>query len=232
MYGIWILLLLIATAALPAIIVFLWFRSKNSPVTLPWFLISLVAGIISLVIAAMIQDFVPASGGDGLGSIFFSIFVRIALVEELSRIVVLVPLLIAVKHRRNHCDTIDLPFAAALGFVAGVGFSILESAFHGMTDIKVILLRAFTVAPLHGACGIRVGAAMAFFAGKNWVKAVFIFLSAVFIHGAYNLTIVSPALSSVLAVLIAFTALFSSLPYLKAAGRDDENIVIPTELKP
>ncbi|MCL2069886.1 MAG: PrsW family intramembrane metalloprotease [Treponema sp.] len=225
---VWVLLLLIVAAALPAIIAFLWFRAKKIPVTLPWFLASLAAGLISLLIAALIQGFLPAFGGDGLGTIFFTIFVRIALLEELSRLFALVPLLLIIRRRRS----IDAPFVAAVGLAAGLGFAMLESAFYGMADFRITLLRAFTAAPLHGACGIRVGAALAFFIGKNRVKAVFLLISAVFIHGAYNLAIVSPALISVLAILIAIAALFSSLQYIKAEEDDDENSFNTTYTQP
>jgi RsiW-degrading membrane proteinase PrsW (M82 family) len=216
---VWVLLLLIVAAALPAIIAFLWFRARKIPVNLPWFLVSLVAGLISLFIANLIQGFFPAFGNGRLGPVFFDIFVRIALLEELSRLFALTPLLLIISRRRG----IDVPFAAAVGLAAGLGFAMLESAFYGMADFRITLLRAFTAAPLHGACGIRVGTAMALFADKRRTKAVFFLFSAVFIHGAYNLAIVSQAFSSVLAVLIAIAALFSSLPYIRAAEEDDGN---------
>ncbi|MCL2382071.1 MAG: PrsW family glutamic-type intramembrane protease [Treponema sp.] len=213
MSEIWILALLLLTAALPVGIALCWFRIRKLPVTLPYFLAALAAGLVSLLAAALFQSlFPPFSGRGGAGQVFFNVFFRIALIEEASRLIVLVPLFRALGRRRN----MDASFCAALGLVAGLGFAMLESAFYGITDANIALLRAFTAAPLHGACGIRVGAA-AFFFARNPAKAVFLFVFAVLIHGAYNMMIVSGGLPSALAVLVAFTALFSSLPLLKAA---------------
>jgi RsiW-degrading membrane proteinase PrsW (M82 family) len=188
MYGIWILLLLILTAALPAIIVFFWFRSRKSPInlTLPWFLSSLAAGIVSFIVAATIQALFVPYNGEGLWPVFFGIFVRTALVEEASRIIALVPFLKALKNRRN-----ETAFCAAIGLIAGLGFAVIESAYYGMSDINITLLRIFTAVPLHAACGIRAGTAV-FTAPQHPARAFFLFISSVLIHGAYNLMIVSP----------------------------------------
>ena len=221
MSGIWILLLLILTSALPAIIVFFWFRARKSAVTLPWFLVSIVAGIISLLLVALIQRiFLPPGGNgkDGLGLLFFGIFVRIALFEEASRLVTLIPLIKAGNRRHN----MDRTFGAALGLAAGLGFAMIENASYGIADINIALIRAFTAAPLHGACGIRAGVSVFTFR-QHPVRALFLFISAVLIHGAYNLMIVSPALPSVLAILVAFAALFGSLYYVREPGIDPEN---------
>ena len=224
MNGTWILLLLILTAALPVIIVFIWLRTKKSPVTLPWFLVSLTAGIVSLLAAALIQNFIPSLTGNRRGGpwpVFFDFFIRIALVEEASRLFTLIPLLRIGSQRRK----MNRAFCGALGFAAGLGFATLESAFYGIADVNITLLRTITAAPLHGACGIR--ASLAFFYHKQYpVKAFFLYIFAVLIHGAYNLMIASPALPSILAVLIAIVALLSTLPYLVTADGDEENLFI------
>ena len=210
MNGIWILLLLILTAALPAIIAFFWFRSRKSAVTLPWFLASLSAGIISFVIAALIQDLFIPFRQEKPEALFFSIFIRIALVEEASRLVTLIPF----RKARKNLNNANRAFGAALGLAAGLGFAVIESAFHGITDLNIAVLRAFTAAPLHGACGIRAGAAV-FAVDQYPAKGIRLFISTVLIHGAYNLIIVSPAIPSALAIFVALTALFSSLIYIK-----------------
>jgi len=215
MNELWILLLLILAAALPVILVFCYFRLRKSALTLPFFLVSLSAGILSLFAAALLQNLFPYMRGQGGPfPVFYNIFFRIALIEEFSRIVTLVPLFMVIKRRKN----IDASFCAAVGLSAGLGFAMLESAFYGLADVNIALLRAFTAAPLHGACGIRVGVAVFFFS-RYPVKALFLFIFAVLIHGAYNMMLTSPALPSVLAILVAFTALFSSLPFLKAADK-------------
>jgi len=217
MSGIGILLLLIITAALPVIIVFIWFKAARSPITLPWFLASLAAGIVSLLAAILIQRLFPPPSTDGLAAILFGIFIRVALVEEASRLVGLVILLNVIKR----CRKMDVSFGAAVGFISGLGFALMESAFYGISDIGIILLRAVTAAPLHAACGIRVS--VAFLAIREQpARALFLFISAVLIHGAYNLMIVSPALPSVLAIPIALAALFASIHYFtKPSGEAD-----------
>jgi len=225
MNGIFVLLLLIFASALPVIVVFFIFRARKSAVTLPWFLASLATGIISLFIVALIQRLFSSSGGvvtGSLGSIFFDIFIRIALVEELSRLITVFPLVIAGRRRLN----MDRAYGAALGLTAGLGFAMIENASYGITDINIALLRAVTAAPLHGACGIRAGMA-AFIFRQHPGKALFLFITATLIHGAYNLMIVSPALPSILAVPIAFAALFASLVYFGHSESDDENSIFP-----
>jgi len=226
MNGILLLLLLILAATLPGIVVFIWFRARKSAVTLPWFLLSIMAGIVSLLAAAFIQSFFPPKQ-DGLGDLFFGVFIRIALVEEISRLVTLIPIFIAASHTRKT----GVPFGAALGLVTGIGFAILENAFHGIADINITLLRAFTAAPLHGACGIQAGIAVFIFT-KSPGKALFYFITAILIHGAYNLIIISPALPSALAIIIALSALFASLPLLKTSNTDHENSLSPPRFQP
>ena len=210
MMGTWILLLILLSSALPAIIVFIWLKVSNSPVTLLWMLASLVAGILSFIGAALIQSFFTLASQYSFGTMLFDIFIRIAMLEEASRIITLVLLLIAA----SKLEDLDWNIGATLGLIAGLGFALIESAYHGLSDINITMLRAFTAAPLHGACGIRTGAAVFTF-GSNKGKSVFYFLSAVIIHGAYNMAIISPAIPSALAILIAITAFLASLTYIK-----------------
>jgi RsiW-degrading membrane proteinase PrsW (M82 family) len=222
MDGIWVLLLLILTAALPVIIVFLWLRAIKSPVTPPWFLASLAAGMLSLLAAVLIQKFFPPPGMDRLRAVFFGVFIRIALVEEASRLISLFPLLNKSKSRLNA----DRSFAAVVGLTSGVGFAMIESAFYGISDIDITLLRAVTAAPLHGACGIRAGAAL-YEVNKHPVKALSLFTFAVFIHGAYNLIIVNPLFPSILAAPIVIAAFFASMRFTKAPDQADDNCLPP-----
>jgi RsiW-degrading membrane proteinase PrsW (M82 family) len=100
--------------------------------------------------------------------------------------------------------------ASAAGLVAGLGFAALEGAVYGASDAGIALLRIFTAAPLHGACGARVGAAAVMFRERT-AQALFRFLSAAFIHGIYNFMILMPGFPSIIAVVIALSALVSSI---------------------
>jgi len=212
MNGIWILLLLIIAAIFPAIVVFFWLRSRKPSITLPWFLLSLSAGIISFIVAAMIQTLFALDKREGVWPVFFNIFIRIALIEEASRIIILFFLNRAAKNRRN-----NIAFGAAIGLIAGLGFAVIESAFYGIANITITLLRIFTAAPLHAACGIRAGAAV-FAAPQHPAKAFFLFISSVFIHGAYNIIIVNPAIPSLLVIPTALIAFFASIYYLSESS--------------
>jgi RsiW-degrading membrane proteinase PrsW (M82 family) len=95
--------------------------------------------------------------------------------------------------------------------VAGFGFAILESAVYGASNPSSTVLRMFTAAPLHGACGSRVGVSLTMFP-KSPVRAVFRFLTAVAIHGVYNFMLIIPGvIPSIAAVLIALSALTMSV---------------------
>ena len=217
----WILLLLIFTAALPVFLAFLLFRRLRLKSLS--FLLSLTAGILALLIAAALQNLLPFPEGRepygrSIASVFFGVFIRIAFIEEFGKYITLRLLLYWTKSRG------DPSFAsgAVAGLAAGLGFAAVESASYGAADIGVALLRAFTAAPLHGACGARAGAAAELW-GKSRVRGALLFFSALMIHGIYDLVILSPGVPSVLAALIALAALGSSLaairPSLRGEGR-------------
>ena len=230
MPGIEILLLILLVSSLPALVVFLWFRLCRYPFTFLQFVFSLLAGAASLFPALFLQGFlagkniIPVTGRRGL---FAGIFIRIALTEELSRLIALFVLLWLFSRFGSGAN----PFApegvaagddtnaagtaapAAAGMVAGFGFAILENAVYAASNPgnTILILRVFTAAPLHGACGARVGVSVTMF-GKKTAPALFRFLTAVAIHGIYNFMLTVPGrLPSAAAVLIALSALASSV---------------------
>ena len=110
----------------------------------------------------------------------------------------------------------------AIGLVAGLGFAILESAVYGAVDTNVILLRAFTAAPLHGACGSRIGAAAVLFR-SNFPQAFLRIVTATAIHGIYNLMVIRPGISSIAAVLIALSAFVTVILTIRGGWSSNEN---------
>jgi len=140
------------------------------------------------------------------------------MVEEASRVIVLFFFEKASKNRWN-----SIAFGAAIGLITGLGFAAIENAYYGLANINITLLRLFTAAPLHAACGIRAGTAVFTFP-QHPVKAFFLFVSSVFIHGAYNLMIINPAIPSFLAILIALVALFASFSYLSDTDSEYESL--------
>ncbi|GHV72612.1 hypothetical protein AGMMS49928_29830 [Spirochaetia bacterium] len=202
MDGLWVLLLLIFTAALPVLLVYVWFKAANIPLSRRWFLLALLAGALSLPLAALMQHFLPLPGG------YWGIFIRIALTEELSRLL-MVFILFRLKKPAPGAKT-GAARGAAVGLLAGLGFALVENAYYGAANIGITLVRSFTAAPLHGACGARIGQA-AEAIRKAPVRALVRFLSAVAIHGMYNFMIVSPGIAPIFPVLVALFALAASV---------------------
>jgi RsiW-degrading membrane proteinase PrsW (M82 family) len=215
MYGLGVLFLLIFISALPVLALYLWFRKRKYPIALPWILASLLAGVVALFFVALAQHLFPPDSRSSMGVLFFKIFVQIALTEEAGRFVV-VFILLALFRRGAGGDQITPSFGAATGLFAGLGFAVVENAFYGAADLRIALLRAVTAAPLHGACGARVGICAAGIC-REPLRTLLRFLAAVIIHGMYNLMIISPGVPAFLSILIAFAALASSLQMIRTA---------------
>ena len=220
MSSVGVLLLLLLISSIPAIAVFIWFRCAHYPFSLPRFSFSLLAGAASFFPALFFQTVLASERWSffltGKWGLITGIFFRIAFTEELSRLIVLI-LLFFVIHRLSAVEQPDSnpvsadTMASAAGLIAGLGFAILESTVYGASNPGNALLRTFTAAPLHGACGFRVGSAIAMFRERR-AQAIFRFLSAVAIHGIYNFMLLIPGLfPSIAAILIALSALASSV---------------------
>jgi RsiW-degrading membrane proteinase PrsW (M82 family) len=214
MQGLWVLTLLILISALPVLLAFIWFRLSGFPLSLPWFLLSLLGGAAALLVAALMQNLVPGSDKTSLRVVLYTLFVRIALLEEAGRFVVL--LLIFSLGRRAGKDSARFTpaYCAATGLLTGLGFAVIETASYGAANVGIALLRAFTAAPIHGACGSRVGLA-ALRCTRTPVRCAAWFFSSVIVHGAYNLLLVSPRTPRILPVLIAFAMLVSSVRIIR-----------------
>jgi RsiW-degrading membrane proteinase PrsW (M82 family) len=234
MPGVGVLIFLLFISSIPAIAVFIWFRLARYPFSLPRFSFSLLAGAVSFFPALFLQSFFSA-GRDifyaaGKWGFIAEIFVRIAFTEEFSRLIVLIILFFFIHRLKSarqqnaelsaniSADTM----ASASGLIAGLGFAILESAVYGASNPGNALLRTFTAAPLHGACGFRAGSSIAMFP-EHPVQAILRFLSAIVIHGIYNFMLMIPGFfPSTAAILIALSALASSIMAIRN-GMKGEN---------
>ena len=212
--------LLIFFAIIPIVPVFLWFRARNfGRLRL---LLSLAAGLLAVIVAGLAQSFFPPPYTQaGIGALLFGVFVRISLIEELSRFLTLFLLFRFTYCRISFPGSSDpVPLAsqgflgAPSGLAAGLGFAAGESIFYGITDSGTAFLRIFTAAPLHAACGTRIGTALGILR-KEPIRASTLILTAVIIHGMYNFFILSPGIPPLLPGLIALSALGSSLLALR-----------------
>lgn len=215
MSGFQYVLILLLSAALPLFLAVFWmFRRRRSFFPLP-FLSALLAGMLSIIPALLLQQLFVNYSGNTLLYLFFRVFIGIALTEEASRLLVLGGLKRIALKKESSGAVSSLFFGPFSGLTAGLGLAMLETASYALHDPGIALLRAFSAAPLHGACGIRVGLAVSVWKDDPG-RAVLLFLSAVALHGMYNLLILVPVFSSYLPVALAFIALASVLGSLRS----------------
>ena len=228
---IWVLFLIIFISSIPLIAVYIWFRVAKYPFSIVKFLIALLAGAATVFPALLFQNMLPDSFPvTGRWSLFFEVFIRVALTEELSRLLILFILFWISNLVISRNSVSEYPAKAvsldkvnqgtATGMIAGLGFALLEGAIYGASDTGILLIRAFTAAPLHGACGSRVGAAAVLFRSHP-VQALFRFFVAAAIHGIYNFMILMPGFPSIAAILIALSALASSLITIRGGWKNN-----------
>jgi len=209
------LFILVLISSIPAIAAFLWFRFARYPFSFLMFSIALLAGAASFFPALLLQNLIRTEIGffglSGKWGLFTEIFIQVALTEELSRFLVLL-ILFAVISRSAAKPVI---MANAAGFIAGFGFAILESAVYGASSPGIALLRAFTAAPIHGACGSRVGSSVLLLR-EHPVRGIFRFLSAVAVHGAYNFLLNIPGrFPPIAAIFISVSVLVSAIQAIR-----------------
>ncbi|MCL2558463.1 MAG: PrsW family glutamic-type intramembrane protease [Treponema sp.] len=230
MAGAGFLVALVGVSAIPAILVFFWFRRSAYPISSRLFLLCFVVGasavFVALVLGAVFSgafSFLAARAG-----LWVEIFFRAPLVEELSRLLLFIPLFCLFSRFGAWNTALERGASArtmgrACGLVAGLGFGALESAIYGASYPMNALLRAFTSTPLHAACGARVGSAVAIFRDAPLPGAAH-FLSAVAIHGVYNYLILSPGrLTAWVAIFVALSALASSAQLISRGMRASES---------
>ena len=224
MYSWWVLAIIILLSSLPIFAVYLWFRLAKYQFSLVRFLFVLIAGAVAFFPALMMQNFLNFPLTGGRAALFYHFFVRIAFTEELSRLLVLLIFFWINKYFSPDDSSLaswnHIQKGAATGLVAGLGFAVLETARHGYLGIGIILLRAITAAPLHAACGSRVGVAAVMFR-SNPLQATLRLLTATAIHGIYNMMITMPGLPSIAAILVALSALATSILIIRGRQTDE-----------
>jgi len=222
MSGSLVLIILILVSSLPIIAVFIWFRAAKYQLSLIQFLLALLTGAAAFFPALIMQSvLLLASITRGRIALFYEYFVRIAFTEELGRFILL-SIFFWINSRINPDENLSKPLTfnmvkkgTAIGLIAGLGFSILESARYAASDmaLSIVLLRFFTAA-LHGACGARIGSAVAIF-HISPIQAFLRIVTATAIHGIYNFMVTIPGIPSIAAILIAISALVTAIMPLK-----------------
>jgi RsiW-degrading membrane proteinase PrsW (M82 family) len=227
MYGSWVLLILILISSIPVIAVYVWFRTAKYQFSLARFLFALLAGAAAFIPALFLQEYLALLQPTGRMALFYHFFVRIALTEELSRLLMLfIFFWISGLVRPDQDSGSPLSYntvkkGTATGLVAGLGFAILESVVYAASNSGVLFLRIFTAA-LHGACGSRIGAAAVMFR-TNPVQAIFRVFTAIAIHGVYNFMVSMSGLPSIAAILVAISALITSILAIRGGWEPEGN---------
>jgi len=229
MYGSWVLITMLVVSSFPVIAVYIWYRFAKYQISPVVFLIVLLIGAAAIFPAILLQNLLLNLGpSSGRAALFYEFFFRIAFTEEASRMLLLFIFSLVSGILKPAQDSREQPLSwsvvkrgAALGLVAGLGFAILENTIYAAKnmDINLLLLRAVTAAPLHAACGSRVGAA-AVMLRTNPVQAIFRLLTAIAIHGIYNLMVTMPGFPLIMAILIAFSALITAIISIKGSQED------------
>ena len=209
---------LLFISLVPLIPAYVWFRIKKYGSLR--FLLSVLAGVLTVLAAGLIQFVFPLdlSGQGQMKDLLFGVFIRVSLVEESSRVMVLFLLFYFIPYSKIIIKNEALPvsenrevffFGAPSGLVAGLGFAAGENIFYGLVNPGAVFLRFFT-AVLHGACGARIGAGLCQ-VRRQPLRAFSQFFSAVLIHGTYNFCVLNPGIPWFLSIFISLSALFSSL---------------------
>ena len=228
MSGSWVLLILITISSIPVIAVYFWFSTAKYKFSLVRFLFVLLAGAAALFPALVLQNLLIIPNlTQGRLALLYEFFIRVALTEELSRLLMLIIFFLIsgyIKQGEGLYQPLTFNIikkGAATGLVAGLGFSILESARYAAQDMNytLLILRIFTAA-LHGACGSRIGSA-AVLLRTNTLQSLLRILTATAIHGVYNLMIALPGLPSIAAIIIALCAFITAILTIRGGWNQD-----------
>ena len=119
------------------------------------------------------------------GVLFYSAFIRTALVEELLKLSIL--LAIPFNHKQFNEPMDGIVYAVMIG----MGFAIIENIIYCLPseDITLAIVRNFTAVPAHAIFGVILGYYVVFakFDRTNLFKNIFIgFSLAVVVHGLYD----------------------------------------------
>jgi len=226
MFGLLIILLI---SSLPVIAVYVWFRLAKYQFSVYRFLFILLTGAAAFFPALLLQELLNFSFTDNRTALFFHHLIRIASTEEISRLLMLliffrISARYIISSPEQSISLEPLSFsvikkATATGLVAGLGFALLENAVYAASDIRMLPLRVILTAAVHGACGSRIGVA-AVLLRTNPIQAIMRVLTAIAIHGIYNMMITMSGFSPVAAILIAITALITAILAIQGGWSD------------
>lgn len=190
---------LLALSALPIVPAYAWIAARRPRLVPGRFLAAAAAGLPAVALALLAKLALPEPSTTFAG-IAFAAFVGAALTEEAAKLASVV-----VLRRFLRGDADD---GAALGIASSLGFAFFETAVYAASDPVVAIVRAATAAPLHAACGARIGAGA--YAG-SWPRLAGGLAAAVAVHGAYDLGLFLPGFPPFVSPAIAALAMLSAV---------------------
>ncbi|MDR2842262.1 MAG: PrsW family intramembrane metalloprotease [Spirochaetaceae bacterium] len=214
------LALLLFVSIYPIIGGWLFLHLSRLRMQTPVFLSAVAGGVLSTILAATLQSIIPVINIEARLEILFDIFVRIAFVEELMRFIVLRIMFAAlVKFFKTK---LTLPLQTACGLMLGLAFSSIETALIITTNVQFGMIRIFTAAPLHGACGGRCAMAAAKDGGTTGV--IRHFGSAVLLHGFYNAMLVREGFLPLVGVLLAIMSFVRTIKQCRNVQEEEVSL--------
>lgn len=187
------LLLSIAPGLLIAYFIFVQDRHEKEPI--PLLTVCFGLGIAIFYVARISEGFMDEliipfvernklNPNTHFGVLFYSAFIRTALVEELLKLVIL--LAIPFNHKQFNEPMDGIVYAVMIG----MGFAIVENVIYCLPDdITLAIVRNFTAVPSHAVFGVILGyyVGLAKFDRENLYKNILVgLLVAVAVHGLYD----------------------------------------------
>jgi RsiW-degrading membrane proteinase PrsW (M82 family) len=192
----------ILLSVLPLAAAWFWQR-RTYGIRALFFAACLTSGILSLVLAAVLQMVLP--GTDGI-----KLLIKTALTEEAARFIALSLLFWALRFSKKEKPT---NMAVTAGMTAGLAFAAVETAAFAASDPLAGAIRLVSADIIHAACGTRVAAAvLAALSGKTLRCLAWVFMAAA-LHAIYNLMAPRGSIYTTLAVLLAASSFVSGLRY-------------------
>ncbi|GMO52351.1 MAG: hypothetical protein Ta2G_10280 [Termitinemataceae bacterium] len=186
-----------------------------SNINLPVFLGAIAAGVVSTVLAAIVQGAIPImeAKADSRTNVLFYVFVRIALTEETMRLFCFILFFVLIK--KVFKIELTKHEESACGLTIGLSFASVETALIAASNSSFVLLRIITAAPLHGACGERIAAAVT---NKPFgIKNIVFFFGAILLHGFYDAMLLSERTT-----FIVIAVLLTIMTLIKFAGSNED----------
>ena len=213
---------------LPMILIILYINSKDKqkePVGLliQLFLLGMVSCLLTLGISLVLDEFVPfmkANDNKSLTSIFLYSFIGIALIEELSKWI----LLYIRGYKSSHFD--ELYDVIVYSIFISLGFAFLENIIFLINEesinVYAVILRAITAVPGHACYGVFMGYYLSlskkFKIEENKIltrnNIILSIIVPILLHGVYDFCLLSN-IKILIYVFIIFMIILYAVSYKK-----------------